>query len=276
MSFAHYLCDGRPRLGVIEGDHIVPLEGIDLLDRSCTTDDLLAAAPLQDERRLLSECELVAASPAAGKVLCVGLNFKAHVDETGRDLPTYPVLFPKYASNLIGPDADIQLPPEAEFPDYEGEMAVVIGRPGRRIRPEDAMDHVLGFSVSNDVSMRDYQYKSHQWLQGKAWDRSTPLGPTIVTPDEVDLTDAVLRTVLNGETVQESTLDLMIFSIPDLIATISEFTELETGDVILTGTPSGIGYKREPRVVLRDGDVVTVEVTGVGSITNRCVAEPRP
>jgi acylpyruvate hydrolase len=273
MAYVHYEHDGVRHLGEVSGDTVVPLAGIAEIDRTVTTDTLRAAVRRTAQAVPLDAVRVRPASPVAGKVICVGLNYKAHVDETGRDLPTYPVLFPKYASNLIGPQDDILLPPEAEAADYEGEMAVVIGRPGRRVSEQDAMDLVLGYSVGNDVSMRDYQYKSHQWMQGKAWDGSTPLGPAIVTPEETDVSRAAIRTVLNGKTVQESTLEHLIFSIPRLIATISEFTVLEPGDVILTGTPAGIGYKREPRVVLRPGDEVTVEVSGVGSITNRCVAD---
>lgn len=273
MAYVHYEHHGTSALGEVSGETVVPLAGISQIDRSTTTDLLRSAERLTAQAVPLAEVRIRPASPVAGKVICVGLNYKAHVDETGRDLPTYPVLFPKYASNLIGPEDDILLPPEAEAPDYEGEMAVIIGRPGRRVSEDQAMEHVLGYSVSNDVSMRDYQYKSHQWMQGKAWDGSTPLGPVIVTPEEVDVSTSRIRTTLNGEVVQESTLEHLIFSIPRLIASISEFTALEPGDVILTGTPAGIGYKREPRVILRPGDEVTVEVSGVGSITNRCVAE---
>jgi acylpyruvate hydrolase len=273
MSYIHYKHSGERHVGELRGDLIVPLKGIRQIDRTVSAEVLNAATRLEDEAVPVAEVEVLPASPAAGKIVCVGLNYKAHVDETGRDLPTYPVLFPKYASNLIGPTDDILLPPEAEAADYEGEMALVIGRAGRRISEAEALDYVLGYCVANDISMRDYQYKSHQWMQGKAWDDSTPLGPAIVTPDEVDPCTSTIRTVLNGEVVQESTLEHLIFSIPRLIATISEFTALEPGDVILTGTPSGIGYKREPRVILQPGDTVTVEVDGIGTITNRCVAE---
>jgi acylpyruvate hydrolase len=273
MAYIHYEHNGTPALGEVSGETVVPLAGLREIDRTTTTEVLRSAERLTAQSVPLAEVRIRPASPVAGKVICVGLNYKAHVAETGRDLPTYPVLFPKYASNLIGPTDEILLPPEVEAADYEGEMAVVIGRPGRRVPEEKAMDLVLGYSVSNDVSMRDYQYKSHQWMQGKAWDGSTPLGPTIVTPEETDVSAATIRTTLNGKTVQESTLEHLIFSIPRLIATLSEFTVLEPGDVILTGTPAGIGYKREPRVILRPGDEVTVEVSGVGAITNRCVAE---
>lgn len=135
------------------------------------------------------------------------------------------------------------------------------------------MDHVLSYCVSNDVTMRDFQTKSHQWLQGKIWDNTTPIGPYVVTPAEADITKAGISTTLNGEVVQKSDLSHLIFSIPTLIATISEFTTLEPGDTILTGTPSGVGYRRDPQLFLKDGDTITVTVEGVGSITNRVRAE---
>ncbi|WP_306999940.1 fumarylacetoacetate hydrolase family protein [Arthrobacter sp. V1I7] len=185
----------------------------------------------------------------------------------------FPVLFPKYTSTLIGPADDIILPPESTQVDFEGELAVIIGRTGRRIAEQDAMDHVLGYCVSNDVTMRDYQNRSHQWLQGKVWDNTTPVGPYIVTRTEADISKAGISTTLNGEVVQKSDLSHLIFSIPTLIATITEFTTLEPGDVILTGTPSGVGYRRDPQLFLKDSDTITVTVEGVGSITNTVRAE---
>lgn len=272
--YAHYLdTDETPRIAEVRGESLLPLTGIGALGPDTTTEVLAQAA--RDEAAAVSadKLRLLPASVRPQKVLCVGLNYASHVAETKREMPDYPVLFPKFASNLIGPTDDIAVPKEAELPDYEGEMAVIIGRPGRHIAERDALAHVLGFSVANDVSMRDYQYKSHQWLQGKAWDDSTPLGPHIVTPDEVDLESAGIRTIVNGSTLQEATLSMMMFSVPTLIATISEFTKLEPGDVILTGTPAGIGSKRDPKVILRQGDTVTVEVDGVGRIDNSVVVE---
>jgi acylpyruvate hydrolase len=152
--------------------------------------------------------------------------------------------------------------------DFEGEMAVVIGRAGRRIAEADALDHVLGYTVANDITMRDFQYKTHQWMQGKAWDASTPLGPYLVTPGEIDIDAAGIRTVLNGEKMQESDLSQLIFTVPRLIATISTFTALRPGDVILTGTPGGVGYRREPKVSLSVGDWITVEIDGIGTTQN--------
>lgn len=273
MAYVNYTYQDRDHVGEVTGNVITPLEGITSVGPDTSKEVLDNAIRLGATQLSLSEVTLRSASPCAGKVVCVGLNYKSHVAETNRDLPTYPVMFPKFASSLIGPTADIQLPPEATQFDYEGELAVIIGRAGRRITEANALKHVLGYAVCNDVTVRNYQYKTHQWMQGKAWDNSTPLGPYIVTPSEVDLATAGISTVLNGEVVQKSDLSYLIFSIPSLIAIISEFTELQPGDVILTGTPSGVGYRRDPQLFLREGDIVTVSIEGVGSVSNKVVAE---
>jgi acylpyruvate hydrolase len=182
------------------------------------------------------------------------------------------VLFTKFASTLTGPADPLPLPPESEAIDYEGELVVVIGERGRRVPRERALAHVAGYAVANDVSMRDYQYKTHQWLQGKAWDASTPVGPDLVTRDEIT-EPLTLRTFVNGEKVQEASTELLIFDIATLVSTVSEFATIEPGDLILTGTPGGVGFRREPQLLLEDGDVVVVEVDGVGRIENRCVAD---
>jgi acylpyruvate hydrolase len=276
VTFAH---DGGSRIGRVEGDLVQPLAGPSEIGRDTPADVLAALAPAgaplaRDAVRLLP----VVPDPA--KIFCVGLNYHAHVGETGREMPTYPVLFTKFAASLVGPTDDIVLPPESQQVDYEAELVVVIGRAGRRIPREAALDHVLGYTVANDVTMRDYQYKTHQWLQGKAWDRSTPLGPELVTPDEADVSAASVRTVLNGETLQSSDTSKFLFDIPTLVATVSEFTELLPGDLILTGTPGGVGYRRDPQVFLRNGDTVVVEVGGIGRLVNTVRAElsrrPRP
>lgn len=273
MAYANYELNGLNHVGEVEGDYLIPLAGLTEIGPDTTTEVLTAAQRQSAERVPVTGVRLRAVSPSAGKIICVGLNYKAHIEESNRELPTYPVIFPKYASNLIGPADDIVLPPEAAQVDYEGELAVIIGKAGRRISEENAAAHVLGYTVCNDVTMRDYQYKTHQWMQGKAWDNSTPLGPYLVTPDEVDLTSAAISTTLNGEVVQKSDLSYLIFSIPTLIATISEFTELQPGDVILTGTPSGVGYRRDPQLFLHDGDVVTVKIEDIGTLTNKVSAE---
>ena len=274
MPLASYEHEGRRYVGRVEGGTLVPLAGPDELGRQ-TPSDVLATLAAAGPAVPVGEVHLRPVVPQPDKIICVGLNYKAHVGETGRDMPEYPVLFSKFASSLIGAYDPIAVPAESAQVDYEGELAVIIGRAGRRIARQDALAHVMGFSVANDVTMRDYQYKTHQWLQGKAWDSSTPVGPYLHTPDEVDVTAAGLRTLLNGEKAQESDTSLMIFDIPTLISTISGFTTLLPGDIILTGTPGGVGFRRDPQVFLKPGDQVTIEIDGLGAVRNQVVAEAR-
>lgn len=271
MAYANYRYKGHNFIGEVHGEHLIPLAGLTDIGPETSGELLASAARLTESPVAISEVTLRAASPRAGKILCVGLNYKDHADDTST--AAFPVLFPKYASTLIGPADDIILPPESGQVDFEGELAVIIGKTGRRIAEQDAADHVLGYSVSNDITMRDFQNKSHQWLQGKVWDNTTPIGPYIVTPAETDISKAGISTTLNGQVVQKSDLSHLIFNIPALIATITEFTTLEPGDILLTGTPSGVGYRRNPQLFLKDGDTITVTVEGVGSITNKVKAE---
>jgi acylpyruvate hydrolase len=272
VKYVSYRADGVARVGVIQADEVVPL-GDGALTVNAGAEALQAAERDVEHRLPLAGLDLLPASPHPSKIICVGLNYRDHIAETGRDVPVYPVLFPKFSSNLISANDPILLPPESRQVDWEGELAIVIGRAGRRIARADAFRHVLGFAVANDVTVRDYQYKTHQWLQGKAWDGTTPLGPWIVTPDEVDFAHAGIRTVLNGQVVQESQLSQLIFDVPRLIADVSEFTVLEPGDVILTGTPGGVGYRRDPQIFLRSGDLIEVEIDGVGRIASQVVDE---
>ena len=274
MRFASVLHQGRPLAVAVQDDRLVPLVGHDELGPH-TPSTVLAQARLDPQSALdPSAVRFRPVVPHPEKVICVGLNYRAHVREARRDLPTYPVLFTKFASSLIGPYDPIPCPAESAAVDYEGELVVVIGRRCRRVPEAEALAVIAGYTVANDISMRDYQNFTHQWLQGKAWDRSTPVGPVLVTPEEIPDPSALsLRTVVNGQVVQETTTDLMIFPIPRLISAISEFATLEPGDLIMTGTPSGIGFRREPPLLLGDGDVVSVEVDGVGRIDNRVVSE---
>ncbi|WP_103338500.1 fumarylacetoacetate hydrolase family protein [Amycolatopsis sp. CA-126428] len=272
MRYVTYELAGERRIGRIEGDLVQPLEGPAELGRDTPADVLATLVPMGAPVARAS-VRLLPVVPRPDKIFCVGLNYHAHVEETGRELPAYPVLFTKFTGSLIGPADDIVLPPESRQVDYEAELVVVIGKAGRRIARDAALDHVLGYTVANDVTMRDFQYKTHQWLQGKAWDRSTPLGPELVTPDEADVAAATVRTVLNGETLQSSDTSKLIFDIPTLVATVSEFTEILPGDLILTGTPGGVGHRRDPQVFLLDGDEVVVEVGGIGRLANRVRAE---
>jgi acylpyruvate hydrolase len=255
-------------------DVVIPLRGVGELGAE-TSSQLLADPPLDERRRMpLADVTLRPVVPAPSKVVCVGLNYLAHVGETGRDVPEYPVLFTKWAQSLTGPRDPIALPPESVQVDYEGELAVVIGTAGRRIAAADALDHVAGYAVANDVTMRDYQYKTHQWLQGKSWDACTPLGPWLVTPDEVgDVAMLDIALTRNGETLQSASLAQLMFDVPTLISRVSEFATLLPGDVILTGTPGGVGFRREPQVFLQPGDRVAVEVSRVGRVENLITRE---
>jgi acylpyruvate hydrolase len=272
MRYANVEVDGELSAAEVRGEAVAPLEGVGPISAGFDL-DALARAPRAPERQL-SRVTLRAPVLAPGKVICLGLNFRGHVEETRREVPTYPVLFTKFADAIIGPRDDIVAPPESRAIDYEAEMAVVIGRPIRRVAPDRALDAVAGFTIANDITMRDYQNLSPQWLQGKAWPRSTPLGPWLVTGDEVgDGAALEIRLELNGEELQHSNTRLMIFDVPTTISTVSEFVNLEPGDVILMGTPDGVGFRRDPQVLLTPGDRVTVTIDGIGSLANSVVAE---
>jgi len=272
-AFASCSLGGRRFAALVEGDTVRPLEGVAELGRE-TPADVLADPPLSDERIALADVTLLPVVPHPGKVVCVGLNYKAHVEEGAYDVPDYPALFPKFAETLVGAGQPVLLPPESEAVDYEAELAFVIGRPVRRVSGDEALAAVGGYTIANDVSMRDYQYKTHQWLPGKNWAGSTPLGPYLVTPDEVGDPHALdISLELNGERMQESNTSRFIFDIPTLVATISEFIPLASGDVVLTGTPSGVGYRRDPKVLLRDGDRMVVEIERVGRLESPVAAE---
>ena len=272
MRFASVLHEGAPLAVLIDGDQAVPLRGISELGPD-TPSSLLRDPPLEPDSAMpISQVRRRPVIPRPGKVVCVGLNYAAHIEETRRERSEYPVLFTKFATALTGPFDPIPLPGESGAIDYEGELAVVIGERARRVPRRRALDHVAGYTVANDVSMRDYQYKTHQWLQGKAWDGSTPVGPDLVTLDAAP-DPLTLRTFVNGEKVQEASTDLLIFDVATLVSVISEFATLAPGDLILTGTPGGVGYRREPQLLLKPDDVVVVEVDRVGRLENRCVAE---
>ncbi|WP_018658436.1 fumarylacetoacetate hydrolase family protein [Actinomadura flavalba] len=272
MRFVAYRDEnGAEAVGRLDGTRVHRLRDVARIDRDLAP-GALAEAGADGAGVELDDLELLPVARPE-KIFCVGLNYRSHVDETGRDLPTYPVLFPKFASGLIGHGAPITLPPESHQVDYEAELAVVIGTPGRRISRADALGHVLGYTICNDVTMRDFQYRTHQWMQGKAWDACTPLGPVLVTPDEIDPAELGIALRLNGRELQSSTTDRLIFDVAELIRVTSEFTRLEAGDVILTGTPGGVGYRRDPQVFLTDGDIVEVEIDGIGTLRNPVRAE---
>ncbi|WZH54360.1 MAG: fumarylacetoacetate hydrolase family protein [Nocardioides alkalitolerans] len=206
--------------------------------------------------------------PAPTKVICCGLNYGDHIAETGRERPRFPTLFPKYADTLVGPTDDVVLPAGVQA-DWEAELAVVVGAPLRRAGRDEAAAAVLGYTVANDVSVRDWQRRTLEWFQGKAWDATTPLGPVVVTPDEVDpAAGLAISCRVNGVEVQRDSTATLVFDAVDLLAYISTFTVLRPGDVVLTGTPGGIGMTRDPAWYLADGDVVETEVEGIGVLRN--------
>jgi 2-keto-4-pentenoate hydratase/2-oxohepta-3-ene-1,7-dioic acid hydratase in catechol pathway len=212
--------------------------------------------------------------PDPEKIICIGLNYRDHAGEVAMELPPAPILFPKWPNSLIGDGQPIVLPPETSRGDYEGELAVVIGRRARRVSEAEALGAVAGYMPFNDVSARDLQLQVSQWAAGKAIDTFAPCGPELVLAGEVGDVEALeVRTRLNGETVQSASTELMIFPVAALIAYISSLITLEPGDVIATGTPAGVGFTREPPIALADGDVVEVEIPGVGLLKNPVVAE---
>ncbi|WP_407270243.1 fumarylacetoacetate hydrolase family protein [Radiobacillus sp. PE A8.2] len=207
--------------------------------------------------------------PNPSKIICIGTNYKDHVAEMKSQIPAYPVLFAKFANALIGPEDDIEKSPLTNKLDYEVELAIVIGKKASEVTKESALEYIAGYTIANDVSARDLQKRTPQWLQGKSLDRSTPIGPWIVTTDE--LTNPAVLTIksyVNGEIRQNSNTKHLIFDIPYLIEFISNLITLEPGDIILTGTPDGVGFAMDPPGLLEIGDVVTLEIEGIGRLEN--------
>lgn len=202
----------------------------------------------------------------------MGQNYRNHIREMGHDVPEYPTLFAKYPEALIGPNDDLALPPESEAVDWEAELAVVIGKTGRRISATDAADHIAGYSILNDISMRDYQLRTVEWLQGKTWEKSTPFGPALVTKDEFTL-GPLMSSAVDGEVQQSTTTSDMVFTPELLVAYISTIITLKPGDVITTGTPGGVGHAQNPKRYLQEGQVLVTTVDGLGQLTNRVVRD---
>jgi 2,4-didehydro-3-deoxy-L-rhamnonate hydrolase len=208
-----------------------------------------------------------------GKIICVGLNYRDHAEEQGTALPQAPLLFAKWQNTLIGPGEAIVIPPVVTKCDYEAELGVVIGERVRDVSAENALEAVAGYICVNDVSARDLQFADGQWTRGKSPDTFCPVGPALVSRDDIPDPQALpIRAILNGETVQESTTANMIFGVADVIAYVTQTITLEPGDLIATGTPAGVGAFRDPPLFMRAGDEITIEIEGIGSLTNPVVA----
>ena len=272
MRYVTIRHEGATRAGRVDGDRIV------LLDRADVGEllriGITSASEVGEIERSGADLAPVITHP--DKIICVGKNYRAHAAEMGGATPDFPTYFPKYARALIGAHDDIALPDPSISArvDWEGELAVVIGRPVRHATAADALDAIAGFTVCNDISMRDWQKRTTQFLAGKTFERATPLGPGLVTTDEVgDGSGLELRTVVDGVVKQHGTTDQMVFSVVDIIRDLSTVLTLDPGDVIATGTPEGVGDARDPQEYLTAGSVVEVTVERVGRIRNRCVPD---
>ncbi|MGO9193841.1 MAG: fumarylacetoacetate hydrolase family protein [Streptosporangiaceae bacterium] len=233
-----------------------------------------AARGLQDrDGREYPLSDFGPAVPAPERILCLGLNYSEHALEGGRAVPTWPDTFVRAQQTVLGPYADLVKPALTSSFDYEGELGIVIGAGGRYIPAGKAVDAIAGFTVLNDASARDWQRAGSQWTPGKNFDGSMPIGPEVVTPDEVDVADVALTTVLNGQVMQSARTSQMLVDVPSAVEFFSSFTTLRPGDVIATGTPGGVGFARKPPVWLQPGDVIEITIEGIGTIRNRVVAE---
>src|SRR5208337_4369761 len=280
MKLASYVAEGREAFGAVIGGGVVTLNER-LGGRYASLRHALAANALADLRTAveaakpdhkLADVKFLPPIPDPEKILCAGINYRSHAAETGRDLPKQPSMFIRLANTLTGHDGELIRPSVSQSFDFEGELALVIGRPGRHIPVEQALDHVAGYTCFVDGSVRDYQKISV--TAGKNFPGTGALGPWIVTADEIpDPKRLVLVTRLNGQEVQKSSTDLLIYSVPQIIAFCSDFTPLAPGDIIATGTPEGVGHRRTPPLWMKPGDVLEVEISGIGTLRNPVVAE---
>ncbi|MBM3774388.1 MAG: fumarylacetoacetate hydrolase family protein [Acidobacteria bacterium] len=280
MKFVTFARGGPAEPGVIRDAAVVSLEpsgfpdllsviaaGAEGLRKAAEAARTGAAVPLESVK-------LLAPIPRPPKIICIGLNYRDHAIESKMEIPSVPTVFSKYATAVIGPGDNIVLPRNSVKPDYEAEFAVVIGRGGRHIAAGSWKEHVFGYTILNDVSARDYQMATSQWMIGKTFDTFAPIGPWVVSAEDIPDPHALdISLAINGQVLQKSNTRELIFRVPDLIAHLSGVFTLEPGDVISTGTPSGVGFSHKPPRWLRPGDDVAVRVEGIGELRNRCVAE---
>jgi acylpyruvate hydrolase len=260
----------------VDGDTLVELDARDVGDllRAGDAVGMLEGVPTGVEHDLASaDFAPVVLDP--GKIICLGLNYEDHILEMGRELPPYPTLFAKYTDALIGARDAIVLPRVSDAVDWEVELALVIGRSVRHATAAEAADAIAGFTVANDVSMRDYQTRTIEFLQGKTFEHSTPVGPWLVSPDEVGgaQPDLEVRCEVDGVLRQHSRTGKLVFTAVDVVQYMSDIVTLRPGDLILTGTPGGVGFGMEPPVYLKPGQVVRTTIEGIGELVNQCVSE---
>lgn len=277
MKLISFLNAGQASYGIVNGDDVLdlqPILGAQAPDLRALIEQNLFAAAAEAARThkpglKFSQLTLLPVIPNPDKIICVGLNYGEHVRETGREITESPALFLRVPASQVAHGQDIVRPPESARLDYEGEIAIVIGKGGRRISEADAWSHIAGYSCYNDGSIRDWQVSTSQWTAGKNFWRTGGFGPWLVTADEIKPDqNMTLVTRLNGVELQRATTDMMIHSIPRQIAYISTFTPLQAGDVIVTGTPGGVGNKRNPQVFMKPGDVVEIDVDAIGILRN--------
>lgn len=282
MKLASFMVQGRSTYGVVDGEHVIDLEsvkqtfGTDLKQAIANnrlaelTHDILASL----QRLPLAEVTFLPVIPNPGKVLCIGINYATHVRETGREMPTYPMIFTRFADSQTAHLQPIVRPKASHKLDFEGELAVVIGKPARHVKQADALDYVAGYACYNDGSVRDWQKHTIQFVPGKNFPATGGFGPWLVTRDEIgDPQDLELTTRLNGEVMQHTSTSDMIFDVRKLIEYCSTFTELAPGDVIVSGTTGGVGAFREPPVWMKPGDEVEIEISRIGILRNSIVDE---
>lgn len=273
MKLATLRVDGGTRAVRLDGDTLVDL-GYDDLGALFTRDDwATVAANAAGVTWPAAGADFAAVVPNPSKVLCVGHNYTDHIKEMGRELPGYPTLFPKFAHSLIGANDPIVKPAETDALDWEVELVVVLGKPVRRATEAEAVDAIAGFTVMNDVSVRDWQFRTIEWTQGKIWDSSTPVGPYVVTPDEVGGVRPALEveTLVDGAVVQHDDTGTLLFDPVHLVRYVSTIIRLDPGDMIATGTPAGVGHARDPKVYLVGGETVVTRIAGLGACTNKVV-----
>lgn len=274
MRFATIRTEDGTTAARVDGEELVPLPFSDVGALIASGPDWAErAADVSGESVALAEADFAPLTPAPEKIICVGLNYHDHAREADLQIPDVPTIFPKFSRSLIGPTDDIVMPPVSDKVDWEVELGVVIGRDARYVSKDEAEATIAGYTIVDDVSARDWQLQTSQWMPGKILEALTPVGPFLVTPDEVDHARSLgMRLTVDGEVMQESSTSEMVFSPSDIISYVSQIITLVPGDLIATGTPAGVGHVRDPSIYLTEGKVVETTIEGLGTQLNHCVA----